>query len=728
MDTDIEKIEINSRNTNDAIYFNFSYAALKLLGKNLYSNAANAISELVANSLDAKAKNVYVYIDMSDKEHSTIEILDDGVGMDYSDLARKYVWIGRNKRNDSELLENDKKNVMGRKGIGKLAALYLSNNYFIITKKESSNEIDQWEINLSAYADSDFPKLDRVNKKIELVNDSIWERNHHGTAIILHSVDLRRNGTKRIEALKRVFADFYLIDALDSNIFVAIKTNNEKEIIFEKVEKFIAYKNLYAIFDNTELGLSKNISSNIAFSWLSKYQHIAQKMRPTIILNNDDFSLNGIQNFRKDDGEQIKKRYELLGWIGVHSTIEARNALDNRFIRNDVYQPNKLRIYVRNKLAVANYFDLHPSTQTMVNYIEGEIKFDILDDDDLPDIATSSRQDFLDDERVELLISIIDPIVNALFKLRNDIGQKIRKENEEYEEYLVKQEEEKRRKEEEARKEAEKQAKEAEQKREEAEQKQKEAERSKQEAEQKQRRAEERADKERQRTQYILNVSGVEDKNIMNSIHSIYNMSNRVKQNLDDLSELLQHSETGMKKLEKAVMSNQRILSVSKIISKAGMIVDNNDASKQVNLDAFIGEYVKDVLTCIYEKSDIDIVCNIDSESRYIIKIKPLSFIMLIDNIVGNAIKANATKLRIVADDTLEGQHILKFIDNGDGIDESVKDIDSLFEFGVTTTSGSGLGLFYAKKYMEDIKGNIEIETNEDKGIAVVLKFNKQKN
>lgn len=42
-------------------------------------------------------------------------------------------------------------------------------------------------------------------------------------------------------------------------------------------------------------------------------------------------------------------------------------------------------------------------------------------------------------------------------------------------------------------------------------------------------------------------MSGVEDKNIMNSIHSIYNMSNRVKENLDDLSEVVQHSDKGMK-------------------------------------------------------------------------------------------------------------------------------------------------------------------------------------
>ena len=183
---DIDENNIKSKNTENEIYFNFSYSALKLLGKNLYSNAANAISELVANALDANAPEVYVYIDMTDKEHSVIEIIDSGSGMSYSDLAEKYVWIGRNKRTDKELSKVEKKTVMGRKGIGKLAALYLSNQYYIITKKENDPTTNQWEINLSAYEDSDFPKLDRVNDSIKLVNESIWKGFKHGTVIKLN--------------------------------------------------------------------------------------------------------------------------------------------------------------------------------------------------------------------------------------------------------------------------------------------------------------------------------------------------------------------------------------------------------------------------------------------------------------------------------------------------------------------------------------------------------------
>ena len=58
---------------NQKIPFNFTYFAMKLLGKNLYSNPWTAISEIVANGIDADAKNVYVLIDMRNKEKAIVE-------------------------------------------------------------------------------------------------------------------------------------------------------------------------------------------------------------------------------------------------------------------------------------------------------------------------------------------------------------------------------------------------------------------------------------------------------------------------------------------------------------------------------------------------------------------------------------------------------------------------------------------------------------------------------
>ena len=703
-----EKERIRALNTDNAIYFNFSYTALKLLGKNLYNNPLSAVAELVANGIDAKAKNIYVYINMIDKAHSVIEIVDDGTGMSYEDLAEKYVWIGRNKREDEDVAIEDKIAMMGRKGIGKLAALYLSNRYYIFSKKDGAES--KWSLNVSAYKDSDFPKLDRLSIDKRIASQPIWSQNKSGTAIVLENVDLRRTGSKRIEGLKRNLSDYYLIDAIETKIWVAVVSKLGQAITYEPVKKAVAYKNFYAIFDNSSYKISEKLRDSISFTWMSQFKHIGEKERETIVLPTSRFITKGSSDFQREDGSKIKKSYQLDGWIGIHATIESKDAVDENFIRNDTYHPNKLRVYVRNKLAVNNYFDLRKSTQAMANYIEGEISFDILDDDDLPDIATSSRQDFLDDERVERLIEIVDPIVNTLFKLRNKLGQQIRQENNEYIEYLK--EIERRKKEE-----AERLAKEAEVAR-------IEAEKAKAKAEEEARLAEERAEKEKQRNKYILSVSTVEDKNIMNAIHSIYNKATRIKENIDEISNLSTLPKETRKHLEKISLSNQYILYISKPISKAGYAIENNDGSKVVNLANFIREYVNKVLTVTYEDLLLFEILGNEQEV-FEIKIKPLSFIMVLENLIGNSIKANASKV-VIKMQSDEKFFALEINDNGDGLNKTVKDKQELFDFGVTTTQGSGLGLYYAKKYMKELHGAIDIVDNSDKGVSIILRWEKK--
>ena len=49
---------------------------LELLSKDLYTNMYFVLAELIANSYDADAENVYVYIDDTE-----IRVEDDGTGM-----------------------------------------------------------------------------------------------------------------------------------------------------------------------------------------------------------------------------------------------------------------------------------------------------------------------------------------------------------------------------------------------------------------------------------------------------------------------------------------------------------------------------------------------------------------------------------------------------------------------------------------------------------------------
>ena len=173
---------------NNTIPFNFTYYAMKLLGKNLYSSPWTAISEIVANGIDAGANNVYVYVDMSNKEHATVEIFDDGQGMSYHDLCNKYTLIGRNRRDT----DNVKGKTLGRKGIGKLAALYLSPKYIISTKTVDS--YTTWKVDTKKFHDSDIPTLDRIENQIYFATKEQWDKIKTGTMIHLADVDLRKIG------------------------------------------------------------------------------------------------------------------------------------------------------------------------------------------------------------------------------------------------------------------------------------------------------------------------------------------------------------------------------------------------------------------------------------------------------------------------------------------------------------------------------------------------------
>lgn len=56
------------------IDFSMTYLALKMFGKQLYANISAAIAELVANGLDANADNIYIYMDLKDRNNATIAI------------------------------------------------------------------------------------------------------------------------------------------------------------------------------------------------------------------------------------------------------------------------------------------------------------------------------------------------------------------------------------------------------------------------------------------------------------------------------------------------------------------------------------------------------------------------------------------------------------------------------------------------------------------------------
>ncbi|HHQ1214101.1 TPA: ATP-binding protein, partial [Listeria monocytogenes] len=422
------------------IPFDFSYYALDLLGKGLYKNRWSAISELIANGIDARATKISLYMNLIDKEKAVIEIFDNGTGMDYDDLVSKYVHIGRNKR-DEELDDVERNALMGRKGIGKLAALNLSQKYYLISK--TRNESSLWCLDATEVNKSDTPKLKRVeSKSVALESIEHWKENSTGTMIKLTNVDMTGFGIQSMEGLKLKLSDFYLLNQMSCEIEVAYITTKEEKnnIKFKKVEKKVAFKNFYGFFENMENDKYKaSLADTVRFP--SVYETITEKPRKVLYFDKQNFpEIKGKRRFKNKNGTLSEKEYEfeLKGWIGIHTSTKKDDAERNdiTFFRNNTYTPNKLRLYIRDKLIVEDFMAQYiRSTQATSGYIEGEISFDILDVNDLEDITTSDRQGFThEDDRVKLLIDILKPIVNLLIRERNKMGGQIRKEEEEYRE------------------------------------------------------------------------------------------------------------------------------------------------------------------------------------------------------------------------------------------------------------------------------------------------------
>ena len=140
--------------------------------------------------------------------------------MTYSDLAEKYVLIGKNKREDLSLDEVSKNKVMGRKGIGKLAALYLSSKYYLISK--SAGQESAWYFDMSNERESEIPSLNRVNlSQVEVLSAEYWDKLTSGTMIKLKNVDLTNIGIQSIEGLKARLSDYYVLDSISGKIELA---------------------------------------------------------------------------------------------------------------------------------------------------------------------------------------------------------------------------------------------------------------------------------------------------------------------------------------------------------------------------------------------------------------------------------------------------------------------------------------------------------------------------
>lgn len=174
---------------------------LELLGPNLYTNIYYVLAELIANAYDADARNVYI---ISNKDDIRVE--DDGHGMSYEagDIAKYLNVAGVSRTTEEEAkTKSQTRRKMGRKGVGKLAALSVSESVDVLTVADGER---------SGFILSRRPENGNELKAIPDEEVSFDRIKEHGSAIIMRDPEYRLH--KTLAAVKRnLLKIFPLVDA-----------------------------------------------------------------------------------------------------------------------------------------------------------------------------------------------------------------------------------------------------------------------------------------------------------------------------------------------------------------------------------------------------------------------------------------------------------------------------------------------------------------------------------
>lgn len=326
---------------------NISLNVLNHLGINLYSNIPAVLSEIIANAWDADADEVSINIDADNK---IITIIDNGTGMTVDDINDKFLNVGYSKRESGHSkTKKYTRDVMGRKGIGKLSMFSIAKHVEITTIKDgtlSGFELDTDEIEKSMRLNNG-----KYNPKEISVEDFGYE---HGTKIVLTALKKNINELTNTYIKKRIARRFSIIGSAYNFV---VKVDSEEVNITDR-DYFHKVQYLW------------NIGSATSYTDLCKHVEEVETFEDKIKLNGDEYTVSG--------------------WLGLtNHSGDLQDGDDNL---------NKIVLMVRNKLAQEDILEEFREGGMYTKFLFGEIHADFLDLDNNQDIATSSRQKIIEDD------------------------------------------------------------------------------------------------------------------------------------------------------------------------------------------------------------------------------------------------------------------------------------------------------------------------------------------
>lgn len=358
---------------------------LQLLGPNLYTNIYYVLAELVANAYDADASNVYI---ISKDDRVVVE--DDGKGMSYKDGdVDKYLNVAAETRStiDDSITSEKKRRKIGRKGIGKLSALSVSDH--VVVKTVKKGEKSGFVLSKDVKSDKMLDPLNDTDITFEIINE-------HGTSIVMMHPHYQLN--KSSHSIKRNLLKIFPL--INSDFKVHIIIDDQPEITIDSFdEEMIAQLGGVIILGEKFWGLSNYFINDFAKTNVQLIETRSACVK-TLEMKNKFGKVNNYE-------------LSISGWVGVYKSTRGRIG------GYDDFPDNFISLFSNSKLGEYNILPHISKNRLPEVYVVGQLHVDLFEETELPDMALSNRQGYkTDDIRYQSVLEYSKELLSDILEIR----------------------------------------------------------------------------------------------------------------------------------------------------------------------------------------------------------------------------------------------------------------------------------------------------------------------
>ena len=216
---------------------------------------------------------------------------------------------------------------------------------------------------------------------------------------------------------------------------------------------------------------------------------------------------------------------------------------------------------------------------------------------------------------------------------------------------------------------------------------------------------------ERERNRFLVAAQSLDEDTILNLHHQIMVQASDVQIGVKQMMRLLRKGEAVAPEewvdfLETIAFRNSQIMTAARFATKGGYREQAVASSEE--LAGYFEDYVETV-SSLWAPRGIRVECE-RGGTRFERSFRPIDVGIVIDNLVSNAAKANASRIRFVlcSEPAAAPRLRITVADDGDGWPVGITPLACVFDKGTTTTDGSGLGLFHVQQVVETMRGEIE--------------------